>query len=437
MKKNYFLNISTLIFILLLTTCTNSENEHLTNSANDEIIISPYASTKNEILGDAKKFYEDIASSELRSLSRQIDYEKTEISSYYEKIPVTSDMQVKKSVKYQQIPVYMINYKTENNEPAGFVIKAGDSRTGNLTLAFSDEGHFDGFDKLEESDGGYFKERIGAYIFSTIEQIPISEEMEKRANAVYTRAYKPPLLKVTWNQHPSPYYDYAPICSGKTPTPAGCVTIALAQIMTFHKWPEKGYYIRKTTGQSTPVVYNYWNEITKTPKAINLTNSNHKEHVANLCAEIGYRTFTNYNCSGSTASNYNIIGALKKMGYKNMILRSERDQNYDFVYVWDDIMMERPVYMATENRELWEAHAYVVDGIQTVQANNGYGRNFYIHVNFGWGGQSNGFYLVYPGIKANEPIFIDEEFEFRTTPTIITNIQKDSQNSGATNANLF
>jgi len=437
MRKNHLFVGSICLLILLLSACSKYENNHLINPIDEEVIISPYISPEAEILEDAKNFREGIVPSGLRALSEPIDYSKTEVSSYYEKIPVTSDMQVKKSVRYQQIPVYILNYKTQSNQPAGFVIKASDSRIENLTLAFSDEGQFSGFDKLEEADGGYFKERIGAYIFSTIEQIPISEEMEKRVNAVYTLTYKAPLLKVTWDQTISPYNNYSPVCSGQTKMPAGCSAIALAQIMTYYKWPEKGYYTRKTTGQAIPVTYNYWNEITQTANATNLTNSQHREHVANLCAEAGYWLRTDYKCDASSAGNYNVIGTLRKMGYKDMILRAAMDRNYDFVYIWDDIMAGRPVFMATtarifNNGMKSKSHAYVVDGIQTVQANNKYGRDFYIHVNFGWEGQDNGYYLVYPGVDEEVPTFMDEEVYYIWEPVIVTNIQKDSQNNGAT-----
>lgn len=195
-----------------------------------------------------------------------------------------------------------------------------------------------------------------------------------------------PLVKTKWGQ--GLYYnDLCPTQSG-TKTYAGCVAIAVAQIMKYWNFPNYGSgqldydnynfdaNIQANFGQTK---YNWANM----PENLVSPNSD----VATLCYHAGAAVLTSYGSHESIASsgmisialtnyfNYNNIKELNS--YLGNILPISDYQNI----IQSELVNGRPVIL-TGNNKSNIGHAYICDGIKD---------NLY-HLNFGWDGYADGYY---------------------------------------------
>ena len=237
-------------------------------------------------------------------------------------------------------------------------------------------------------------------------------------------------MNLTWGQRPSPYNDSLPICASTSlKDPAGCVAVAIAQIMAYHQKPTSGSYIHPVNLRTRNTTYN-WSGMKSVSDAQNLTNTTYRSQVANLLAEIGYKCSMSYNCDGSGSNIYYAYEAFTLMGYQpNMLISS-----YDFSNVKSEIDANRPVYMRG-TRAGGVGHAWVVEGYQTkdwvekmvrecpgVPTEESYtgegGTIFYLYFNLGWNGSSNGYYLVSATSASTSGDFL-----YTSDMMTITNIQ--------------
>lgn len=205
-----------------------------------------------------------------------------------------------------------------------------------------------------------------------------------------------PLVTTKWNQF-DPYNNLCPVI-GSERTVTGCVATAMAQIMKFHQYPAKGTGQNSyewTAGGKTlsydfsSVTFDWANMVD------NYTSSStaaQNSAVANLMYACGMGVDMNYDVAskgGSGAISYKIPKALiDYFGYKQTAIYIMRDQ-YSVVNDWETLIYEelsagRPVNYSGRTSEN-EGHQFVCDG---------YDGNGYFHINWGWGGLSDGYYLL-------------------------------------------
>ncbi len=237
-------------------------------------------------------------------------------------------------------------------------------------------------------------------------------------------------MNLNWGQSPSPYNDSLPICvSTSQKDPAGCVAVAIAQIMAHHQKPTSGSYIHPVNMKLRNTTYN-WSGMKSVADAKNLTNTTYRSQVANLLAEIGDKCSMSYGCDGSGSNIYYAYDAFTLMGYNiNMLIGS-----YNFSKVKVDIDSNRPVYMRG-TRTGGVGHAWVVEGYQTKDwaekmvrecpnspIEESYtgetGTNYYLYFNLGWNGSSNGYYLV-----TTTSAYTSGSFLYTSDMMTITNIK--------------
>lgn len=183
---------------------------------------------------------------------------------------------------------------------------------------------------------------------------------------------------------------------------AGCVAIAMAQIMYYHKQPLTGAGVMSYTcspygtlsanfGQTTY----HWEEMVDTLREDNSA-------VAELIYHCGVSLKTDYGAQQSSASNSDAINAFRQFFYyPNAILFQRRDycdEEWRMMII-EDLDRQRPVYYSGISNI--GGHAFVCDG---------YDNNGLFHFNFGWDGVANGFYTL------------DNPSGFFNSQAIITNI---------------
>ena len=202
-----------------------------------------------------------------------------------------------------------------------------------------------------------------------------------------------PLIQTAWDQG-SPYNDS---CPGNCY--AGCVAVAMAQIMKYYNYPVQGTgqhcYLppqHPEYGQQCAnfgTTYYQWENM---PNTLIFASPEQNAAVAQLNFHCGVGVDMQY-CMDGLASGAHSLDALAAFKtYFNF------DQNAQLIYhtnysnnQWDmtirnELDAGRPVYfvgVCIGNPWYEGAHAFVCDGYQN---------NNFFHYNFGWGGSNNGYF---------------------------------------------
>jgi hypothetical protein len=200
-----------------------------------------------------------------------------------------------------------------------------------------------------------------------------------------------PLLTNTWNQD-WPYNYYCPLdpAGPGGRVYVGCVATAMSQIMHYWRYPYQGqgsksYYIypygtlSANFGETT---YNWDGMVDNTGNLVNLP-----------IALIGYHAAISVSMSfgpnGSGAYSSDVPAAMfNHFKYANTI--SYKQRSFYQIATWKNMIqtelnLNRPVYYSGTEPGAG-GHAFVVDGYNLSD-------DMY-HFNFGWGGYSNGWYLI-------------------------------------------
>ena len=270
----------------------------------------------------------------------------------------------------------------------GFVIVAGDDRVPAI-LGFSDQGTFDAADVppvLQEWLDGYN---------SQIQAVAAGGAAEVRTSV---GAAIEPMLNVHWGQG-SPYNVRFPHISGSSNAHAytGCVATAMAQVMAYYQYPARptitipGY--TSSSGNTyavnmpslSPVNF-AWDEMQDTYYT-NDTLSAAADAVTTLMLYCSTALKSNFGLTSTGAYARNVPSTLiDYFGYKDSG-RFVRRNNYT-TRNWEEIIYAelaagRPVVYSGNKAS--GGHAFVCDGY------DGEGR---FHINWGWAGKSNGYFLL-------------------------------------------
>lgn len=205
-----------------------------------------------------------------------------------------------------------------------------------------------------------------------------------------------PLMTTKWSQN-YPYNRKLP--NGYRFT--GCGPTAMAQVMRFHEWPEKGhgaisytnYYDMKTISDTLGHTYN-WKKMLDSDDYYYLQGlgiSQEEKDAAQLdCAQLMFDCGAFSECSyeGSSMSaswETNLVKALKtNFDYESSIFYQAQEGRQAFYeIVASEINSGFPVILSGFPKTGYLGHVFVGDGVDTD------GR---IHINYGWGDSGDGFY---------------------------------------------
>lgn len=199
-----------------------------------------------------------------------------------------------------------------------------------------------------------------------------------------------PLVTTKWNQD-APFNNFAPEYTDNNNTQrcaTGCAATAMAQIMKFHNWPEQGVghysYEHQSFGtissNFSEHVYDWTNMI---DRYNNGEYSNMQaDAVALLMKDCGVSLNMNYG-PVSGASIYSYYPAFKNyFRYSSRTVNRSGCETAEFTKIITDELQEgRPLIYCGTGED--GGHAFVVDGYDT---------NYFLHVNWGWGGYSDGYF---------------------------------------------
>jgi len=201
-----------------------------------------------------------------------------------------------------------------------------------------------------------------------------------------------PLITTKWNQF-DPYNQQCPIYQG-TRCATGCVATAMAQVMKYHAYPASGTgttpaYTTSTYGIPVPAVT--LGETYQWSSMINEYNNSatqsQKDAVSLLMYHCGVSVKMNYGPQESGAVSAEAGKSLTSYFKYDKSMRME-DRSYMSDNDWISILKQeldasRPLYYKASGP--MGGHAFVCDG---------YNNSNLFHFNWGWSGQSDGYYSI-------------------------------------------
>ena len=211
------------------------------------------------------------------------------------------------------------------------------------------------------------------------------------------------LLQTKWGQD-APFNDQTPTYENSKKEEVhyvtGCVATAMAQIMYYHRWPEKGkgsvsYYFtpegstasQKLSDNLAKSAYD-WDNMLPVYKNHGPWTDAQRKSVSTLMKHCGYSVKMQYTRTGSGAFTHDACDALSSRFYyhPNMhFYRRDYFPNLEWMEkIFEEISAGRPVlYGGASQRE--GGHEFVLDG---------YDEEGFVHVNWGWEGSSDGFFNI-------------------------------------------
>ncbi len=305
-----------------------------------------------------------------------------------------------KSLVLEKVSEVADAYYVFNIQDGGFVIAAADDQVP-AVLGYTDNGSFDA-DDIPDNMRGYL-EGMAAEIQAIRQGLGTgvtSNSSDRQAIA--------PMVTTKWNQGNSSGNAYNYQCpqvsyTGQTKlyySLTGCVATAMAQVMKYHEWPkEKCEEIPSYESKQKYGNINAAGTLPALPGIIfdwaNMKDSYSNESetdasaiaVAQLMRYCGQSVEMKYSPAASSAPTANIALALKDyFGYDDGV-RTENRTSYTFEewneMIYHELLEKRPVVLSGSSSG--GAHAFVCDGYDT---------DNYFHINWGWGGSKDGYFLL-------------------------------------------
>ena len=316
------------------------------------------------------------------------------------KMAVTPNIVFNEGGREDDVPFFIIN-----NEGGGFVIVSNTTSTIPI-LAYSYQNTFDQ-ESVPENLRDWMEQ------LSTIiekgqerEQTPaVVQAWEKYSSTQYKVAM--PVVKLEtaqWNQG-EPFNNQCPVVDGERCV-TGCVSTALAIVMRYWKWPDAGVGTLPKYSYSPEEGAGYdpdlgWIDGTYHGGGYDLGeeydwdampldnyeqfNESQQYAVSHLMKDCGALLHTIYSITYGSGAAFSYVENIKEyFKYdKSFTLQEAMNYSYD---EWTSLLKKE----LNEGRPILTAgglHAYVIDG---------YDDDGYFSINWGWGGQDNGYYIMDP-----------------------------------------
>lgn len=389
MKLNYLFNL----FLLSVFCISCSDDIEFVEQKNAPVILSekiPVYRTEENAIIEVESF-----------IKGNENFSRSELPHY----SIGSEIYFcRDTVTNQEYPsFYIANADGEN----GYAIISANPYTTPI-IAYSESGNLSLNDTLQYKELSFFFNMIDNYISNTFKyKVDIEEDGDDLLDVLQTRGRRlplydakpgewqetarvPPLISVKWGQK-NPYNNAAPYIKDGQRALTGCVATAVAQIMAYHERPS----------EYDGVFYD-WTDMKKNPSM---------PEVAHLFRSIGDLVKMQWGLDASGAYMKDIPQCFEKMGYKKIT----NPQIYSQWDVITSIKAKCPVIISGNSvrknilgiKFYRNGHAWVADGYfhrerkvdmyrkGKDKIHHSYvEKEDYLHLNWGWNGISNGYYLA-------------------------------------------
>ena len=252
-----------------------------------------------------------------------------------------------------------------------FVIVSGESRMNEVV----------GYGRLTTGNAASLPPQVHALLqqyTETVRQVRAGQAPAATAPK-NLRRYVEPLIDAQWGQS-YPYNSKTPRIGGK-PTYTGCVATAAAQFLYFYKWPlqRPSLYVRSEGDEADTSPTYLWDLMKGTREQMNSTRA--AAAVGRLLLDVGKAIRITFGTQASPSNIEYTLDALQNdFGYTTRLLHRDRMKADEFrEAIMQEISDGYPVMVCGG------VHAFVYDG---------YDRRGFVHANFGWDGQGDGYYDI-------------------------------------------
>ena len=305
--------------------------------------------------------------------------------------------------------VYIINLGNDQ----GFVVVSGEDGAVSDILGYCDHGSFSYedapvqfIDLLNEYSAGIDSlRRNPALRTRKPRRIVITDDMFNTPEPIIGEVVVGPLITTQWNQT-APYNNLCPTSDPSDSSAyashcyTGCVPTAVAQVMNYWKWPKQsGGQICIGWSQENGFIYedfpvhtyDWDNMLDEYDHGYSWEQAN---AVAQLMADVGKAMGTSYCQSNGSPTVWQPNTLIDNFGYEPGIETVTGNKAADImISLKSELNEKRPVlYVGCPEGE-GDCHALVCDG---------YTKDDYFHFNYGWGGQTDGFYRL-----SSVPIYVN------------------------------
>ncbi len=285
---------------------------------------------------------------------------------------------------------------------------------------------------------------LNAFLGNYTKSIDAVRADDLKGSAEVAKLWKNPVLRTksaegkllqtaSWDQE-DPYNQYCPVVTedGRKYTAlTGCVATAMAIIIRYHQWPEHGTgtiggysytsdYRKKVTIESRSIDDHYYDYSKMPMKYTSSYTTAQGEAVATLMYDLGVMFQANYNYNtGTGAYGEDIQKALyEHMGYSGNAYNLYRSACSDAEFlriIKNEIDEGRPVaYGGVDSSS--GGHQFLCDG---------YDQKDYIHINWGWSGDNNGYFTL--------SLKIPGQYTFDEDQSILVGLEPDRDGSTRNN----
>lgn len=283
-------------------------------------------------------------------------------------------------------------YVFSRGQGQGYVIVSADDQTDPV-LGYTDAGDFD-YSALPDNMRSWLDDCEAQLLdLRRVSQTGSDGRARapRRAAAVPTHPAVPALMTSKWNQG-SPYNNECPLYTDNKRCVTGCVATAMAQVLYYQRAKSVDKITKAIPAYNTGEI-----QVKGIEKGAPLNWANMRDDggttsaqhlaVAQLMHYCGVSVEMGYTSSSSGAYSSKVGDALKNyFGYGSSVQYVGRwsysNKDWDAL-LYNELAHDRPLYLSGANSQA--GHAFVCDGYDGK-------RNF--HINWGWGGQSDGYYLL-------------------------------------------
>ena len=331
-------------------------------------------------------------------------YGETKASSLSFDVEIVGNAELNTSTKSAEFNLpdtllYLVNFNNNNgfavlsanrelNEDIYCITESGSITKEELALALNLISVFKSQQLPEENEKEEPFKEIGRLMVSDIIMSAMLSDLND--NETYTKAETKgvfsksdnaygPWLQTKWKQT-EPFNNLTDETSSiDDDWPCGCITIAVAQIINYHKRPVYPTFNNVACNWDTlSSVYHYLD-----PDYAG--SSEAQRQAANFLYELGTSDYCNisYSALQGSADMLDAKRAFKKIGYSNLTRRIGCTNN-DLNRIIDHVKNRKPVIMGgrVDSSVGDYGHAWVVDGVD----------GDYLHINWGWNGDCDGYF---------------------------------------------
>ena len=319
-----------------------------------------------------------------------------------------------------------------SSEPGAYVFTAGNE--GFMVLSADDQAPaLLGYSDESALDAGALPPSFIYWLNQYSSQIEAARRNGAKVYAPARPNREPiqPMVTTQWNQN-APYDLMTPQVNGKQSV-TGCVATAMAQVMNYHQWPPVGQGSNSYSWNGTTISLNFagvtfdWNNMLDSYDSS--STQTQQDAVAQLMYACGVAVDMDYSPTESGAQSAAVAAALYNyFNYDKSVVVMYRD--YYNLYDWEDIVYDQlqnygPVQYSGVSSD--GGHSFVCDGYST---------DGYFHINWGWGGMSDGYFLL-TALDPETQGIGGSTSGYNSMQDIVANVSKPKQNSQFVNMMLM